>query len=118
MTLTEEQGGDISIACLSGHVDSVRASELETKVMGMVDRGVTDLLLDCSELSYINSAGLRVFLLAAKQLSQDGGTLAFCSLTPHVRLIFETIGFDRILTLYADREEALEHMRPKASRMA
>ena len=118
MTLIEEQGGRISIACLEGHVDSVNAAELESRVMSMLDRGVTDLLLDCSELTYINSAGLRVFLLAAKQLHQSGGTIAFCSLTPNVRLIFETIGFDRILTLYADREEALEHMRPKASRAA
>ena len=69
----------MTIVNLGGEVDSVKASELETRVMGLLDGGVKSLLIDCTHLTYINSAGLRVFLLAAKQLAQDG-TLAFCGL--------------------------------------
>jgi len=110
MNILEEIHGDITIAGLSGQVDSVTAADLETQVMAILDRGVKSLLLDCSALAYINSAGLRVFLLAAKRLESEGGSLAFCGLAPNVRLIFETIGFDRILTLYVNREEAITGM--------
>lgn len=76
------------------------------------------LLLDCSALDYINSAGLRVFLLAAKRLEQGTGKLAFCSLDPNVRMVFETIGFDRILTLYPDKSAALAGMNAATAKAA
>ena len=110
MTFIEEHDAHVTIAKIGGQVDSVVAMELENRVTSLLNRGVNSLLLDCSALSYINSAGLRVFLLAAKQLSHTKGQLAFCSLVPNVRLVFETIGFDRILTLYPDRETALREM--------
>lgn len=110
MNLPIEQSGAITVACLSGQIDSVNAAELENHVMHLLDAGTKHLLLDCSDLTYINSAGLRVFLLAAKRLEQNDGQLAFCSLLENVRTIFETIGFDRILTLYPDKDSALEGM--------
>jgi anti-anti-sigma factor len=118
MTFQEETSGAITIVVLGGQVDSINATELETRVMTLLDGGARHLLLDCGTLDYINSAGLRVFLLAAKRLEQEGGVLAFCELAPNVRLIFETIGFDRILSLYGTRSEAifaLNNLQAKAA---
>lgn len=114
MTIQEEQAGSVTVAAIRGEVDSVQAIELEDRVMAILDRGVRRLLIDCSDLEYINSAGLRVFLLAAKQLS-PGGSLAFCGLAPNVKLVFETIGFDRILTIHDTREAALARMNDPAN---
>ncbi|MCE9519346.1 MAG: STAS domain-containing protein [Verrucomicrobia bacterium] len=114
MTCSHETSGSMTIVNLGGDVDSVSASELETRIMSLLDGGVKNLLIDCSHLTYINSAGLRVFLLAAKQLSTEGA-LAFCGLVPNVRLVFETIGFDRILTIYLDRATALSSMNTAAT---
>lgn len=111
MTFQKEQTGEITIVRLGGQVDSVKAVELENLTMQLLDGDVKALLLDCAEMDYINSAGLRVFLLAAKRLDQAGLALAFCGLMPNVQMIFETIGFDRILTVYANREAALEKMQ-------
>ncbi len=107
----EEQNGDITIVRIGGQVDSVKAVELENLTMNLIDGELKGLLLDCTEMDYINSAGLRVFLLAAKQMDQIGAPLAFCGLVPNVQMIFETIGFDRILTVYGSRGDALENMR-------
>ena len=114
----EEQAGDITIVRLGGQVDSVKSVELESLTMNLIDGDVKALLLDCAELDYINSAGLRVFLLAAKQMDQKGLPLAFCGLVPNVQMIFETIGFDRILTVHVSRENALEKMRAENKQAA
>jgi anti-anti-sigma factor len=114
MTFSEETSGPVTVVNLGATVDSMSASELETRVMRLLDSGVTKLLIDCTDLTYINSAGLRVFLLAAKQLAQNGA-LAFCGLGPNVRLVFETIGFDRILAIHPDRASALRAMQPTAA---
>ncbi len=111
MTFDKEQAGDITIVRLGGQVDSVKSIELEALTMNLIDGDVKALLLDCAEMDYINSAGLRVFLLAAKRMDQRGLPLAFCGLVPNVQMIFETIGFDRILTVHISRDDALNNMR-------
>ncbi len=114
----EEQAGEITIVRLGGQIDSVQSIELETHTMNLIEGDVKALLLDCTEMDYINSAGLRVFLLAAKQMDQKGLPLAFCGLVPNVQMIFETIGFDRILSVYVRREDALEKMREMTAKAA
>lgn len=117
MNCSNETSGPVTIFNLGGEVDSVKAPDLETHVMSLLDGGVKNLLIDCSQLTYINSAGLRVFLLAAKRLAQEGA-LAFCGLGRNVRLVFETIGFERILTIHPDRTSALQAMSSAAGRTA
>lgn len=115
MTIENETQNGLSIAKLSGHVDTLNAGELEGSLLSLAECGTKRLLVDCTALEYINSAGLRVFLLVAKRMESHGGGCAFCGLSPNVKLVFETIGFDRILTVYDTRETALAQMRPVAA---
>jgi anti-anti-sigma factor len=112
MTIETESHPQLSVAKLIGHVDTLHAAELESTLLALPDSGVKALLVDCTRLEYINSAGLRVFLLAAKRMESQGGACAFCGLTPNVKLVFETIGFDRILSVYETRETALAAIQP------
>lgn len=118
MTLESEVLPDLTLAKLSGQVDTLTATELELKLVELADVTRSALLVDCSDLSYINSAGLRVFLIVAKKMETAGGACAFCGLTPNVRLVFETIGFDRILKLYDSKAAALEQMLPPQAQAA
>jgi anti-sigma B factor antagonist len=65
------------------------------------------LIIDCSALDYVSSAGLRVFLLAARAAQRAGIRFALCALKPAVREVFELSGFSRIMTVHADRATAL-----------
>jgi anti-sigma B factor antagonist len=65
------------------------------------------LIFDCGELEYVSSAGLRVFLMAAKNAQRGGITLSLCSLKPAVREVFDLSGFSRVISLHPDRAAAL-----------
>jgi serine/threonine-protein kinase RsbW len=65
------------------------------------------LIVDCSVLDYVSSAGLRVFLLAARAAQRAGIPFALCALKPPVREVFELSGFSRIISVHADRAAAL-----------
>jgi serine/threonine-protein kinase RsbW len=65
------------------------------------------LIIDCSALDYVSSAGLRVFLLAARAAKRAGIPFALCALKPPVREVFELSGFSRIISVHADRATAL-----------
>ena len=65
------------------------------------------VIIDCTALDYVSSAGLRVFLLAARASQRAGIPFALCALQPAVREVFELSGFSRIIAVHADRSTAL-----------
>jgi len=81
------------IVTIDDHLDTAAAPAFETKLLGLIDAGERKVLIDCTPLEYVNSAGLKVFLLAAKKLESSGGQFILCALAPSVLMIFEMIGF-------------------------
>jgi anti-sigma B factor antagonist len=67
------------------------------------------VIIDCAALEYVSSAGLRVFLLAARSAQRAGVSFALCALMPAVREVFDLSGFSRIMAVYPDRAAALGH---------
>ncbi len=65
------------------------------------------VIIDCSALDYVSSAGLRVFLLATRAAQRAGIWFALCALTPAVREVFDLSGFSRIISVHADRATAV-----------
>ena len=111
MLIQEEKQGDVLIVKIDDHLDTATSTMFETKLMGLIDAGERRLLVDCGALEYVNSAGLKVFLLAAKKLEPLGGQLVLCALAPSVLMIFEMIGFTRIMQIAPTREEGLRSFR-------
>ena len=69
--------------------------------------GCGRLLLDLEKVAYVSSAGLRVFLMLAKQSRAAGGRLALCSLAPEVKEVFDISGFTALFMLLPDRVSGL-----------
>jgi anti-anti-sigma factor len=107
MQINENKQGDVMIVTIDDHLDTVSAPAFEQRLLGLIESGERKVLVDCAPLEYVNSAGLKVFLLAAKKLEPVSGQLIICSLAPSVLMIFEMIGFTRIMKIAATREDAL-----------
>jgi anti-anti-sigma factor len=107
MQIKEEKQGEVMIVVIDDHLDTMAAPGFEKQLLGLIDKGERKLVIDCAPLEYVNSAGLKVFLLAAKKLETVGGQFAICSLVPSVLMIFEMIGFTRIMKIVPTREEAI-----------
>ena len=109
MNFRVERLGSVTVVVAAGRLDFSAAagfqSEVE-KLSGTAD-GTTVLVIDCAELEYVASAGLRVFLLAARICQRDGRYFAACALQHAVREVFELSGFGRIIPLHPDRDAAL-----------
>jgi anti-anti-sigma factor len=111
MQIQEEKQGDVFIFTISEHLDTASSMTFEPRLLGCVEQGERRVLVDCTPLEYVNSAGLKVFLLAAKRLEAAQGRFVICGLAPSVLMIFEMIGFTRIMTIVPTREEALRFLR-------
>ena len=67
MEITESVLHGIPFLALRGRLDGLSAPAVEEKVATLLSSGATRLVFDCSGIEYASSAGLRVFLSAAKK---------------------------------------------------
>ena len=73
------------------------------------------IVLDLSGLAYISSAGLRCFMLAAKEARASGGRIVLAALRPVVAEIFQISRFDMVFELHPSVREALAAVSPDAA---
>lgn len=101
------RNGNIDVVRIEGRLDSVTAPELETVLQQIMDAGAVRILLDCGELKYVSSMGLRVFMIAGKLLEARQGSLAFAGLNPSNSHIFEMTRLSTLFRCYPTVAEAL-----------
>ncbi len=96
MNLTERlDGGRLTLA-IEGRLDTTTAPQLE-EALKRPRNGVTRLTLDFAGVTYVSSAGLRVILLAQKQM-KNGGGMTVRNVNETVMDVFEVTGLAKILT--------------------
>jgi anti-anti-sigma factor len=91
---------------LSGRLDASTGPAQEALILSVIDGGVRKLLLDCADLQYVSSAGLRVVLAVVKRMKAVNGQLALCAPSEPVAEVFKISGYDTILEIFPDREAA------------
>lgn len=106
MIIGEDRVGDALVMTIQGRLNAETADQLQTRLSATLDRGETALIVELSNLDYISSAGMRVLLVAAKRLADDGH-FAVCGLNKNIADIFRISGFDTIIDVYADVAEAV-----------
>lgn len=105
--ISEIQKGDIVILRVKGKLESSLSSTLEKKVFQFINEGNNKLLLDLNDVSYINSAGLRMLLSVKKKVKGLAGTFIVCNLKTEVMEIMKICGFDHVLDIANNEEEAM-----------
>jgi anti-anti-sigma factor len=105
ITKEHEKGLVVSV---TGRMDAISAPEFEQNLMGLIDSGHTTVVIDCGDLVYITSAGLRSILTIAKALKGTGGTLKISALKDVVKKVYEISGFGAIIPTFETVETAFE----------
>ncbi len=95
------------VATVDGRVDGANAHEFQEALEAVINASDSAVILDFAQLSYISSAGLRVVLLAAKELRKQDKQFAVCSLAGAILEVFKISGFDQIIPVHSSQAEAL-----------
>lgn len=104
--VTEQRDGNVVVLEVSGRLDSVGAAAFEEELLGRIAAGDRHIVVDCSYLRYINSAGLRVLLVAAKRLSASRGAIAVANASGQMRSVVQLVGFDSVFPVCETVEQA------------
>jgi anti-anti-sigma factor len=107
MEVIQDKRSDILFLTLKGRIDDHNAQSLEESLTGLIDKGAKELIVDCSQIEYINNAGLRVLLNVAKRALNAEGRIALHSPSQSAKEIFDKTGFSMVSRIYDSREEAI-----------
>lgn len=107
MNITEREQNGITIFEMEGRVDSEGAVDLDLALQAAVSESKYKMVLDMSDVRYINSAGLRTLADILTQNKTNGGDLKLVNLNPKVQRVFQIIGFDKFFAIYPTIEDAL-----------
>ena len=97
MQIDQLKEGSTLTMKVSGRLDPMTAPQLESEITGHLD-GITEFIMDFTDLEYISSAGLRVLLVTSKMM-KGKGRFVIRNINETVREIFEVTGFLDILTV-------------------
>ena len=97
MTIVEERNSNVLTLKIEGRLDTTTAPTLEKTINDILD-GVTELILDMNQLTYVSSAGLRVLLSTQKKMNKIG-TMKLIGVCKEVMEVFEMTGFVDILNI-------------------
>ena len=96
-TIKEEEGK--MIASFSGRLDTLAAVQTAKDVQCVIDSNCTDVELDCEELEYISSSGLRIFISILKSVKARKGTVVVKNINDEIKKVFEMTGFNKLFII-------------------
>ncbi len=94
-TTIKEENGNL-IAVFEGRLDTAAASQTEKDVKPLVESNGMDIVLDCTQLSYISSSGLRIFLGILKAAKPRGSHVYITGLSQDLKNVFAMTGFSNL----------------------
>jgi anti-anti-sigma factor len=98
---------DICLIILDGRLDQTQTPQLEAELTQLLDEdGRIKLIIDLSQVSYINSGGLRCLVGSWRKARQLEGNLVLCGLSNRLLEIFAMVGFDKVFQIVKDVNEA------------
>jgi anti-sigma B factor antagonist len=108
---TDRLDGDAYVIALSGEVDLYTAPEFKQQLLDVIGQGSKEVIVDFSDTTFIDSTTLGVLVGGVKRLRPNGGRLSLVCSDRNITKIFEITGLDRVFTIYATRDEAVDQLK-------
>ncbi len=95
--IKEENGGMTAI--ISGRLDTPAAVKAQQEIIPLLENADKEITLDCEQLEYISSSGLRLFLTIRKESSAKGGKVVIEHINDEIKKVFMMTGFFNLFEL-------------------
>lgn len=110
LKIAQGRSGEVCVVTLTGRIDNSNAKDVISEVDTLIGSGEKNILLDLAGVLYLTSAAFRALLVVTDQAERSEARLALCSVTGHVRDLFEMGGLLDSFTILGSRDEALAQL--------
>ena len=89
-------------------LDSTLAPELKSELLALQTQGVQNVIVDLSDVKYIDSSGLSSLLVGNRVINENGGTFILAAVSDHVMKLISISQLDKVLSIVPTVEEAVD----------
>jgi anti-sigma B factor antagonist len=107
--ITEQTStGSHRVIAARGEIDLYTAPDLKQVLTTAIDEGERRIVIDLTDVSFLDSTALGVLIGAVKRLRTRGGALAIVNVDSSIAKTFEITGLDQIFTILPTRGDAID----------
>jgi anti-sigma B factor antagonist len=107
MQITSEKVGEVAVARVPvEELDAANAGEFKRDIAPLLEAN-DKVVLDLSQLRFVDSSGLGGFISCLRKLNARGGDLKLYGLSEQVRAVFELVRMHRVFDILATRDDAI-----------
>lgn len=110
LEISVEQVAAVTVVRVAGPVDSASVDTFRTQLNPICSQPGARVLLDCTDLTYLNSTSIGLLMKFHRGLLVSRGKLALCAVNTKLVRTLELLQIGKTLQMYATREEALAAM--------
>lgn len=99
MDVTITKNDSKTLVVLSGRLDTTNADQFQKDIAPLMEDAAPDFEIDCTDMQYTSSQGLRIFLMLQKSVSSKGGSMVMTNMKPQVKEVFDITGFSNIIKI-------------------
>ena len=111
MQIDQNKRGAVMVVAPHGSLDINTRQVFQDELIGLLDTGETALLVDLSYVDFMTSTGLSAMLFTAKRVEDIAGKFAVCSINKDIQSVLKISGFDTILDIFPNVDEALAKLQ-------
>lgn len=98
MTQIIKEGGK-TIIKTDKRIDTMNASQFEKDIESALEEQGVDLEMDCDELSYMASSGLRIIQKTMRTVMMKKGQFKITNVSPEIYKVLAMTGFTKFMTI-------------------
>ena len=99
MKINIQRNGDEVVVALNGELDTVTTAQMGEELNRIIEMASNQLIIDCKDLEYISSSGLRFFMQLKRHSEQQNGTVTLINMNQDVKELFHISGFHHIFNI-------------------
>ena len=99
---------EISILRLKGFLDAHTAPNFEQAIQELIEESRYKIVISMSDLNYISSAGLGVFMGFIEEIRDNRGDIKLTNMSEKVYKVFDLLGFPALYQIFKEEVEAEE----------
>ncbi|AFZ56211.1 STAS domain-containing protein [Anabaena cylindrica FACHB-243] len=94
----------VKVLTLKKNLNAETSSEFQQDIAQILESGVKTVLVDCQNITFLDSSGLGSLVLAFKTLRDGGTKMVLCSINEQVRMIFELTSMNEIFEIFPSQD--------------
>jgi len=111
MNITTLKENQYYVIEIDGELDASSSILLDNALTESIAKNETEILIDCSRLNYISSAGLGVFMSYLQDFNSNGTKMVLYAVSEKVKNVFAVLGLDSLITIVATKEDAMATLK-------